>query len=124
MDLWNAVEKDKVVQAARRAAAARNRTRMEPAQPPLKKVTIVGIMPAVHEAEVGVCTAATSEAASRSVCCLDEVGTASMDVARPKWLALEGSYVMGNITHLQIGLQGLLYQTLHSSHHFLLCLQH
>ena len=38
MDLWNAVEKDKVVQAARRAAAARNKTRMEPAQPPLKKV--------------------------------------------------------------------------------------
>ena len=44
MDLWNAVEKDKVVQAARRAAAARNKTRMEPPQPqapaqaPLKKV--------------------------------------------------------------------------------------
>ena len=38
MDLWNAVEKDKVVQAARRAAAARNKTRMDPSQPPLKKV--------------------------------------------------------------------------------------
>ena len=38
MDLWNAVEKDKVVQAARRSAAARNRTRLEPGQPPLKKV--------------------------------------------------------------------------------------
>ena len=38
MDLWNAVEKDKVVQAARRAAVARNKTRMDPAQPPLKKV--------------------------------------------------------------------------------------
>ena len=42
MDLWNAVEKDKVVQAARRAAVARNKTRMEPphaqAQAPLKKV--------------------------------------------------------------------------------------
>ena len=40
MDLWNAVEKDKVVQAARRAAAARSKTRMEPAQPPLKKVQL------------------------------------------------------------------------------------
>ena len=98
MDLWNAVEKDKVVQAARRAAAARNRTRMEPAQPPLKKVTIAGIMAAVHEAEEGLGTAATSEAPSRSVCSLDELGTASVDVARPKWLALEGSFVMGNIT--------------------------
>ena len=42
MDLWNAVEKDKVVQAARRAAVARNKTRMDPtqaqAQAPLKKV--------------------------------------------------------------------------------------
>ena len=38
MDLWNAVEKDKVVQAARRAAAARNKTRLDPAQPPHKKV--------------------------------------------------------------------------------------
>lgn len=38
MDLWNAVEKDKVVQAARRAAAARNKTRMDPSQAPLKKV--------------------------------------------------------------------------------------
>lgn len=42
MDLWNAVEKDKVVQAARRAAVARNKTRIEPpqaqAQAPLKKV--------------------------------------------------------------------------------------
>ena len=42
MDLWNAVEKDKVVQAARRAAAARNKTRMEPAQAPLKKVSALG----------------------------------------------------------------------------------
>ncbi len=52
MDLWNAVEKDKVVQAARRAAAARNRTRMEPAQPPLKKVTSSVTMAAVPEVEV------------------------------------------------------------------------
>ena len=40
MDLWNAVEKDKVVQAARRAAVARNKTRMEPTQPPQKKVNL------------------------------------------------------------------------------------
>lgn len=59
MDLWNGVEKDKVVQAARRAAAARNRTRMEPAQPPLKKVTTSVIMAAVPEVEVGKCTAVT-----------------------------------------------------------------
>ena len=51
MDLWNAVEKDKVVLAARRAAAARNRTRMEPAQPPLKKVTSSVTMAAVPEVE-------------------------------------------------------------------------
>lgn len=40
MDLWNAVEKDKVVQAARRSAAARNRTRLDPSQPPVKKVGV------------------------------------------------------------------------------------
>lgn len=38
MDLWNAVEKDKVVQVARRAAAARSRTRQDPNQPPIQKV--------------------------------------------------------------------------------------
>lgn len=38
MDLWNAVEKDRVVQAARRSVAARNRTHVDPGQPPLKKV--------------------------------------------------------------------------------------
>lgn len=44
MDLWNAVEKDKVVQAARRAAAACNKTRMEPSQPPLKKVKALAVV--------------------------------------------------------------------------------
>jgi hypothetical protein len=67
MDLWNAVEKDKVVQAVRRAAAARNRTRMEPAQPPFKKVMIVVIVAAVTEVEVGTRTAATSEEPRRSI---------------------------------------------------------
>ncbi len=57
MDLWNGVEKDKVVQAARRAAAARNRTRTVPAQPPLKKVMIVVILAIVTEVEVGTCAA-------------------------------------------------------------------
>ena len=57
MDLWNGVEKDKVVQAARRAAAARNRTRMEPAQPPLKKVISVVILALLTELEVGTCAA-------------------------------------------------------------------
>ncbi|KAL3163007.1 hypothetical protein ABBQ32_009439 [Trebouxia sp. C0010 RCD-2024] len=55
MDLWNAVEKDKVVQAARRAAVARNKTRMDPAQPPLKKATrLFGKAPAkFHTLEYG-----------------------------------------------------------------------
>lgn len=44
MDLWNAVEKDRVLQANRKAAAARSRTRQDPSQPPLKKV----LVPALH----------------------------------------------------------------------------
>ncbi len=105
MDLWNGVEKDKVVQAARRAAAARNRTRMEPAQPPLKKVMIAVIMATVHEV-IGVCTAATSEEPRRSACCLDELGTGSVSDAWPKWLALQASFIMIIKTHLQIGITG------------------
>ena len=50
MDLWNAVEKDKVVQAARRSAAARNRTRLEPGQPPLKKVCTLHMFGTFHAA--------------------------------------------------------------------------
>lgn len=81
MDLWNAVEKDKVVQAARRAAAACNRTRMEPAQPPLKKVTVPVIMAAVPGVDVNLCTAAASEALNRSVCCPDELRSGSVSLA-------------------------------------------
>lgn len=39
MDLWSAVEKDRVLQANRKAAATRSRTRQDPSQPPLKKAT-------------------------------------------------------------------------------------
>ena len=105
MDLWNGVEKDKVVQAARRAAAARNRTRMEPAQPPLKKVMIAVIMATVHEV-IGVCAAAASEDPRRIACCLDERGTGSVSDAWPKWLALQASFIIIIKTHLQIGITG------------------